>query len=130
MDILQLLCSRHYCPANIPQLDCSSVSSHPPLVQLNSQLTLCQLTTELVAPVVFKVTPRQGPYRKHRSSIVACMFFATGTFLPNCSLLTGCITPLFIRLSRNNCIATAVHATILYDLYIFRPVTVATRSKA
>jgi hypothetical protein len=42
--------------------------------------------TELVAPILFFITPRRGQYRKHRSSIVACVFVSAGTcLLSRCS---------------------------------------------
>jgi hypothetical protein len=64
--------------------------------------TDCQLSTELVAPILFFITPRRGPRRQHPVSPVACVTVATGTCLPIRSLETGCITPLFIRLLHSN----------------------------
>jgi hypothetical protein len=65
MEIPQLLCSRRYCPANIPQLviplNYSAISSHPSL----------QNSTELIAPNVLVIVSRHRPHRKHHSSIVA-----------------------------------------------------------
>jgi hypothetical protein len=40
--------------------------------------------SNLVAPSVFKITPWQGPHRKHHSSIVARVFVAAGTCLSSC----------------------------------------------
>jgi hypothetical protein len=54
-----------------------------------------------IAPIVFFITPRRGPRRKHRSSIVACMFFSVGTCLP--SRCSETAVYLFVY-----CIATAV----------------------
>jgi hypothetical protein len=47
--------------------------------------------SNLVAPTVFKTTLRHGPYRKHHSSIVACVFIAAGTYLASCCLETAVV---------------------------------------
>jgi hypothetical protein len=90
MEILQLLCSRCYCPANIPLLNCqfnySAISSQAPL----------QNSTELIALTALVITSRHGPHRKHRYSTVAFVFIAAGTCLPNCCPETDCIKP-FIK---------------------------------
>jgi hypothetical protein len=82
MEILQLLCSYHYCPVNIPQLvipiNYSAISSQPPL----------QNSTELIAPTVLVITSRHGPHTKCRSSIVVCVFAAMETCLPSRCLQT------------------------------------------
>jgi hypothetical protein len=52
-------------------------------------------STELLNLIFLKITPRRGPQRKHRSSIVAGVFVSAGTSLPSRCLETGCITPLF-----------------------------------
>jgi hypothetical protein len=50
----------------------SAISSQPPL----------QNSTELITPTLLVIIPRHGPHRKHRSSIVSCLFIAVGTCLP------------------------------------------------
>jgi hypothetical protein len=67
----------------------------------------------LIASGALVITSWHGPHRKHRYSIVACVFVAMGTCLTKCCPERGCISPLFIHLSRCHCIATAVHATVL-----------------
>jgi hypothetical protein len=71
VEILQLLCSHHYCPADITrlicQLDYSPISSQPSL----------QNSTELIALTVLIMTSQHGPHKKHHSSIVTCVLFAT-----------------------------------------------------
>jgi hypothetical protein len=52
-------------------------------------------STELINLIVFKMTSRRGPHRKHRSSIVGCVFVSAGTCLPSLCLEKGCITALF-----------------------------------
>jgi hypothetical protein len=56
MEILQLLCSRHYPLDNIPQLNC--------------QLNYGANSIELIAPTDLVITSRYGPHRKHCSSIL------------------------------------------------------------
>jgi hypothetical protein len=68
VESLQLLFSCCYCPVNITQLNCSATSSQPSL----------QNSTDLV------ITSRQGPPRKHHSSVVVCIFIAIGMCLPSC----------------------------------------------
>jgi hypothetical protein len=75
MEIVQLLRSRR-CPlANTPQLVIllNYICSQPPL----------QISTEIIALTVLVITFRRGPHRKHRSSIIACVFVATGTCSPS-----------------------------------------------
>jgi hypothetical protein len=118
MEILQLLCSRRYCPANIPQLNCqlncSAISSQAPLqnsaeliVKVTLRLTVSQsvslgvkphlgfmtryLLLELIALTVLVITSRHGPLIKHSYFTVAFVFIAAGTCLPNCCPEMGCI---------------------------------------
>jgi hypothetical protein len=60
-----------------------------------------QRSTDWIVPVLFFITTLHGPHRKHRSSIVACVFVSAGTCLPNCCSETAVC--LFVY-----CIATAV----------------------
>jgi hypothetical protein len=63
--------------------------------------------TDLIVPVVFLITPRHGPRRKHRSS------FAVQLFLLNCCLLRiCCLTTDVALLFRGRCLQTGVYATI------------------
>jgi hypothetical protein len=50
-----------------------------------------------IAPVVFFITSRRGSHRKHRSSIVACVFFSAGTCFPRSYSETAvCLFDYFI----------------------------------
>jgi hypothetical protein len=64
-------------------------SSQPPV----------QNSTGLIAPAVLVITSRNGAHRKHRSSIVAFLSVAAGTFLPSCCSETAAArtkqTPFF-----------------------------------
>jgi hypothetical protein len=58
----------------------------------HSQLTLCQLTTNWVVPIVFKVTPRHGPHRKHpfpllQSNCCTCLAMGCTKSFPTVALL-------------------------------------------
>jgi hypothetical protein len=55
---------------------------------LHSLLCRTHPTTQL-CPLL--ITSRHGPHRKHRSSIVAFMSIATGTYLPSCCLETAVV---------------------------------------
>jgi hypothetical protein len=50
--------------------------------------TDCQLSTELVAPVLFFKTSRRGPRRQHPVSPVACVTVATGKCLRRYTVLS------------------------------------------
>jgi hypothetical protein len=82
MEILQLLYSRRYCPANIPQLNSSQLNC----MAIFSQLPL-QSSIVLVAPVLLFITILNGPHRKHPVSnikaAVAWIFVSAGTSLPS-----------------------------------------------
>jgi hypothetical protein len=82
--------SRHYYPANIPQLvitlNYNAISSQPPL----------QNSSELIVPSALVINSRHGPHRKHRHSIVAFVSVTAGTCLPSCCPETGCVIP-FIK---------------------------------
>jgi hypothetical protein len=81
--------------------NCSAISSQPPVQNSLIWTANPQLTTELVNLIVFLITPRRGPHRKHRSSIVAFVFVHAGTCLPGrCSETAVCLFAC--------CIATAV----------------------
>jgi hypothetical protein len=43
--------------------------------------------SELVNLIVFEITPRRGPHRKHRS-VAARVFVSAGTCLPPCSIVS------------------------------------------
>jgi hypothetical protein len=62
------------------------------------------------------IIPSHGPHRKHSSSIVEFVSLAAGTYLPS-----RCQKRLwYIRLSRDRCITTALHAaTCLFSKMIF-----------
>jgi hypothetical protein len=60
----------------------------------SSPTTTCRVTVEVLesastrvsstrTPAVLIITSHYGPHRKHRSSIVMCVFVATGTCLPS-----------------------------------------------
>jgi hypothetical protein len=69
----------------------SSCHSRPCRILVNSTIALsllrlpcrahlnCQPSTNWNFPIVFFITPRRGPHRKHRYSIVACLFVSAGT---------------------------------------------------
>jgi hypothetical protein len=76
----QLKLLRHLFWASLAKLNCQLTGSS----QLSSLWPLCTNRVE------------------NSSTIVECVFFAAGTFLPIRCLETGCITPLFIRLFRGN----------------------------
>jgi hypothetical protein len=70
----------------------------------------CRTIFNSLCPLL--ITSRHGPHRKHSSSIVSFVPVATGT-----CLLSRCPeTALYIYLSRGRCVATAVHATVLYSI--------------
>jgi hypothetical protein len=104
-EILQLHALRSSCHS-LPcrtlvtyQFNDSAISSQPPL----------QRSTLVVSPVLFFITYRCGPHRKHSvsssKSIVASLFVSAGTCLPTrCSETAVCVFAY--------CIKTAVHAAI------------------
>jgi hypothetical protein len=81
MKILHFLCSRHYCPANIPQLN-SSATPQPPL----------QSSTELPT-FNWAVCPRSLIYNHCalaalKTSLYCCVRFSAATRLPSRCLET------------------------------------------
>jgi hypothetical protein len=102
------------------------------------------------------MTPRRGPHRKSRSSIVARVFVSAGTCLPSRCLETGCITPLFYCCVLVCCrrylataavysyrLVTGLYATLLFSrhksgintlcvrmYYMFRPIAAIIRYTA
>jgi hypothetical protein len=102
MTILQLLCSRRYCPANVPQLNCqlnySAISS--PLQ--NSTLDW------LTAPTVFVIISRTD----HKGNTILQLLSAYALPRERVYRAVGQKCPLFIRLPCSRCIATVVRAAI------------------
>jgi hypothetical protein len=93
---------------------------------LNKEYTLINILKALalsncVAPFFPLITPLHGPIRKYRfqQEFYCCVLIrCSGSTFTNRCLETGCITLLFIRLSRGHCITAAVHATILYPIRV------------
>jgi hypothetical protein len=99
VEILQFHALRPY----LDSLPCRTLLSTDNYSAVSSQPHL-QCSTELVAPILFFITPWRGPRRQHPVFSVACVTVAAGTCLPIRCLKTGCITPLFILLlHRNGC---------------------------
>jgi hypothetical protein len=73
-----------------------SSPSRPQLLASRFQYrTACQLSTELVARVLFFITPRHGPRRQHLVSRVACVAVAAGPCLPSRCIATA-VASLFV----------------------------------
>jgi hypothetical protein len=97
VEILQFHALRSY----LDSLPCRTLPSTDNYRAISSQPHL-QCSTELVAPVLFFITPWRGPRRQHSVFSVACVTVAAGTCLPIRCLETGCLTPLFIHLLHSN----------------------------
>jgi hypothetical protein len=83
--------------------------------QVPSSQPPAQNTTELIAPTVLVITYRNGPHRKHRSSIVAFLSAAAVTCLPSCCSETAAArtkqTPFFYCCGRYLVTATVYRVT-------------------
>jgi hypothetical protein len=84
-----------------------SLLSLPCRAQLN-----CQPSTNLIAPILFFITTSHGPHRKHRSSVVACVFVSAGTCVP--SLCSETVFRLF-----SFCIATVV-LIVYFEVFVWQ----------
>jgi hypothetical protein len=74
----------------------NSAVTHQPATSCHfTQLNCWQLqpTANLLLQTVLLVTSWHGTHRKHRSSVVTLVSIAAETWLLNCCLETGCITP-------------------------------------
>jgi hypothetical protein len=93
------------------------LSSQPPCAEHSSQLA-----TKWVASIVFKITPRHGPHRKHPVSIVvSCLAtgcitisnrysFVVGACLPRCCIATAVVSLFVSRcLHHNMNLLSALH---------------------
>jgi hypothetical protein len=94
MKILQLLCSRRYCPSNIPQLNCN-----PSCLQDNSSAWTTQKTQPLYCS--------RSVYRAHIENTVLVLSYA-------CMLRTLLNNG---RCLQSHCLATDLYATVCSIYY-------------